>query len=145
MGLVDHGRMPRRGVDGVPARPHPSVEIRSLMPAGPFVGLIPEFGDDTKVLFVVEGAKAVAVRRNISVRTLLRRFREGGRSLSHVRQECRADLVAVLLASGVPVAAVARAVGLSGPQALGRFVRTCFGLTPTRLRDEMRKRAAAVR
>jgi AraC-like DNA-binding protein len=115
------------------------------MPAGPFAGLTPRFGDDTKVLFVVEGPKAVAVRRNISVRTLLRRFSEGGRTFSRVRQECRADLVALLLERGVPVGAVAHAVGLSGPQALGRFVRSCFGLTPTRLRTELRRRAAAMR
>ncbi|MBK6406020.1 MAG: helix-turn-helix transcriptional regulator [Holophagales bacterium] len=93
----------------------------------------------------MEGPKAVAVRRNISVRTLLRHFREGGRSLSRVRQECRADLVSVLLESGVPVGTVARAIGLSGPQALGRFVRSCFGLTPTALRDVLRRRAAANR
>ena len=129
--MVAYGRTPRCGVDAAPAHRHPPVEIRSLMPADPFAGLTPRFGDDTKVLFVVEGPKAVAVRRNISVRTLLRRFREGGRSLSRVRQECRADLVAILLESGVPVGAVARAVGLSGSQALGRFVRSCFGLTPT--------------
>ena len=143
--MVAYGRTPGCDVDVVAAPPHRSVEIRSLIPADPFAGLTPRFGDDTKVLFVVEGPKAVAVRRNISVRTLLRRFREGGRSLSRVRQECRADLVANLLESGVPVGAVARAVGLSGPQALGRFVRTCFGLTPTRLRAELRRRAAAIR
>ena len=40
---------------------------------------------------------------------------------------------------------VARSVGLSGPQALGRFVRACFGLTPAQLRDELRRRAAGVR
>jgi AraC-like DNA-binding protein len=143
--MVAHGRTPRRGVEAASPLPLPSVEIRSLMPADPFAGLSPRFSDDTKVLFVVEGPKAVAVRRNISVRTLLRRFREGGRSLSRVRQECRADLVAVLLEGGVPVATVARAVGLSGSQALGRFVRSCFGLTPTGLRTELRRRSASVR
>ena len=143
--MVAHGRTPRLGIDAGPAHRHPPVEIRSLMPADPFAGLTPRFGDDTKVLFVVEGPKAVAVRRNISVRTLLRRFSEGGRSFSRVRQECRADLVAVLLERGVPVGAVARAVGLSGPQALGRFVRSCFGLTPTGLRTELRRRVAAIR
>lgn len=143
--MAAHGRMPRYGINVASAQPRPSVEIRSLMPAEPFAGLTPRFGDDTKVLFVVEGPKAVAVRRNISVRTLLRRFSEGGSSFSRVRQECRADLVAVLLERGVPVGAVAQAVGLSGPQALGRFVRSCFGLTPTRLRTELRRRAAAMR
>lgn len=143
--MVAAGRTPRFGIDPAPAHPRPSVEIRSLMPADPFVGLTPRFGDDTKVLFVVEGPKAVAVRRNISVRTLLRQFSEGGRSFSRVRQECRADLVAVLLERGVPVGAVAEAVGLSGSQALGRFVRSCFGLTPTRLGAELRRRAAAMR
>ena len=143
--MAAHGRMPRYGINVASAQPRPSVEIRSLMPAEPFAGLTPRFGDDTKVLFVVEGPKAVAGRRNISVRTLLRRFSEGGSSFSRVRQECRADLVAVLLERGVPVGAVAQAVGLSGPQARGRFVRSCFGLTPTRLRTELRRRAAAMR
>ena len=120
-----------------------AVEIRSLVPSDPFAGLGTRFGEETRVLFVVEGPKAVAVRRSISVRTLLRRFREGGRSLARVRRECRADVVAVLLESGLPVGKTARAVGLSGSQALARFVRSCFGLTPTELRDERRRRAAA--
>lgn len=131
--------------DAARERPHHIVEIRSLIPADPFAGLTPGFGDDTKVLFVVEGPKAVAVHRRISVRTLLRRFREGGRNPSRVRQECRAGLVAILLESGHPVASVARAVGLSGSQALGRFVRSSFGLTPTRFRDQLRERASANR
>ena len=143
--MVAHGRKPDRDGPVAPASMHRPLEIRSLVPADPFAGLNPRFGDDTKVLFVVEGPKAVAVRRNISVRTLLRRFREGGSSFSRVRQQCRADLVAILLEKGVPVGAVAQAVGLSGPQALGRFVRSCFGLTPTRLGDRLRRRAASVR
>lgn len=143
--MVAHGRTPRCGVEAASAPPRPCVEIRSLVPADPFAGLVPRFGDDTKVLFVVEGPKAVAVRRRISVRTLLRQFREGGRSPSRVRQECRADLVAVLLEGGVPVATVARAVGLSGSQALGRFVRSCFGMTPTGLGAELRRRSASLR
>jgi len=121
--MVAYGRTPGCDDDVVAAPPHRSVEIRSLIPGDPFAGLRPRFGANTKVLFVVEGPKAVAVRRNISGGTLLRRFREEGRSLSRVRQECRADLVANLLERGVPVGAVARAVGLSGPQALGRFAR----------------------
>jgi AraC-like DNA-binding protein len=145
MGMVAYGRTPDCKGDAGPAQTHRPIEIRSLIPTDPFAGLTPRFGDDTRVLFVIEGPKAVAVRRNISVRTLLRRFREGGRNPSRVRQECRADLVAVLLESGVPVGAVAQAVGLSGSQALGRFVRSCFGLTPTRLRAELRRRSAAIR
>lgn len=121
------------------------VEIRSLVPSDPFVGLPLSFSDDTKVLFVVEGPKAVASRRRISVRTLLRKFRDGGRSLVRVRQECRADVVATLLEGGVPVGEVARAVGLSGPQALARFARACFGLAPTQLRDLLRRRSASTR
>ena len=143
--MVANGRMPGHEVESRGRCPRQDLEIRSLIPTDPFAGLTPRFGDDTKVLFVVEGPKAVAVRRNISVRTLLRQFREGGRSLSRVRQECRADLVSILLESGVPVGTVARAVGLSGPQALGRFVRSCFGLTPTALRNVLRRRAAANR
>ncbi len=143
--MVANGRMPGHEVESRGGCPRQDFEIRSLIPTDPFAGLTPRFGDDTKVLFVVEGPKAVAVRRNISVRTLLRQFREGGRSLSRVRQECRADLVSILLESGVPVGTVARAVGLSGPQALGRFVRSCFGLTPTALGDVLRRRAAANR
>ncbi len=144
MGKVVGGRKPALGVDA--CRPRASaVEIRSLVPGDPFAGLDTRFGDDTKVLFVVEGPKAVAVRRNISVRTLVRRFKAGGRCMSRVRQECRADVVATLLESGVPQPVVARSVGLSGPQALGRFVRACFGLTPAQLRDELRRRAAGVR
>ncbi len=129
----------------VGTRPPSAVEIRSLIPADPFVGVSPRFSDDTKVLFVIEGPKAVAVRRNISVRTLLRRFHEGGTNPSRVRQECRAGLVAILLERGLPVDSVARAVGLSGSQALGRFVRTFFGLTPSRLRAQLRSGAAGIR
>jgi AraC-like DNA-binding protein len=142
MGMVTGGRKPGRRSEERRTRSGP-LEIRSLVPGDPFAGVEPRFGDDTKVLFVVEGPKAVAARRCISLRTLLRRFREGGRTMTRVRQECRADVVATLLEAGVPPKAVARSVGLSGPQALGRFVRACFGLTPAQLRDELRRRAAA--
>ena len=145
MGKVTGGREPGRGVDGSRPNSAGALEIRSLVPGDPFAGLETHFGDDTKVLFVVEGPKAVAARRSISIRTLVRRFREGGRNMSRVRQECRADVVATLLEDGVPPKEVARAVGFSGPQALGRFVRACFGLTATQLRDELRRRAAAMK
>ncbi|MBK9967296.1 MAG: AraC family transcriptional regulator [Holophagales bacterium] len=69
----------------------------------------------------------------------------GGTNPSRVRQECRAGLVAILLERGLPVDSVARAVGLSGSQALGRFVRTFFGLTPSRLRAQLRSGAAGIR
>lgn len=143
--MVVYGRELGRESLETSARSHSAVEIRSLIPADPFAGLAPRFGDDTKVLFVVEGPKAVAVRRNISVRTLLRRFHGGGTSPSRVRQECRAGLVAILLERGCPVESVARAVGLSGSQALGRFVRNFFGMTPSRLREQLRNGAAESR
>ena len=142
MGKVAQGRAPRGVANEGPACTGGAVEIRSLVPTDPFAGLSPRFGDDTRVLFVVEGPKAVAVRRSVSVRTLQRQFSFGGRSLTRVRQECRADLIATLLEEGLPVAAVAKAIGLSGPQALGRFVRSCFGSTATQLRARLRFRAA---
>jgi AraC-like DNA-binding protein len=145
MGLVAYGRRRDRHGSAEASSPHPEVEIRSLIPSDPFAGVTPRFGDDTKVLFVVEGAKAVALRRNISVRTLLRRFHEGGTNPSRVRQECRAGLVAILLERGHAVNTVARAVGLSGPQALGRFVRGCFGMTPSRFREQLRSGRASNR
>lgn len=143
--MVAFQRKPARRGNAGSLPMHRPVEIRALVPADPLAGLDPPFSEETKVLFVVEGPKAVAVRRNISVRTLFRRFREGGRNPSRVRQEWRADLVSRLLESAVPVGTVARAVGLSGSQALGRFVRSRFGLTPTRLGAELRKRAAPIR
>ena len=143
--MVARGRKPGCKNDAVSVPLQGRVEIRSLIPEDPFAGLNPRFGEDTKILFVVEGPKAVAVRRNISVRTLLRRFRDGGRTPRAFARRVGPDLVATLLGSGVPVGAVARAVGLSGSQALGRFVRSCFGLTPTGLREELRRRAAANR
>ena len=144
MGKVVGGREPVRASESRRTKSGP-LEIRALVPGDPFAGLEPVFSDDTKVLFVVEGPKAVAARRCISLRTLLRRFSDGGRTMTRVRQECRADVVATLLEAGVPPKAVARSVGLSGPQALGRFVRSCFGLTPRQLRDELRRRAAATK
>ena len=143
--MVAFQRKPARRVNAGSVPLHRPVEIRPLVPADPPAGFNPPFSEETKVLFVIEGPKAVAVRRNISVRTLFRRFREGGRNPSRVRQEWRADLVSRLLERAVPVGTVARAVGLSGPQALGRFVRSRFGLTPTRLGAELRRRAAAIR
>lgn len=136
----------RERVDGdeVPSL-NSTVETHSLVPSGPFDGLVPRFSDDTKVLFVAEGPKAVALRRNISVRILLRRFHEGGTNPSRVRQECRAALVAILLRRGYPVHVGARAVGLSGSQALGRFVRGWFGVTPSRFREELESGMAANR
>lgn len=142
MGKVVGGREPARAPENRRTKSGP-LDIKELVPSDPFAGLVPGFGDDTKVLFVVEGPKAVAAHRNISLRTLLRRFRDGGRTLTRVRQECRADVVATLLESGLSHEIIARSVGLSGPQALGRFVRSCFGLTPRQLRDELRRRTAA--
>lgn len=132
-------RSPSGGVVPRAQRRGGPVELRSIVPGGPFAGLSPRFSDDTKVLFVVEGPKAVAVRRNVSVRTLCRQFRTGGRSLAHVRRVCRAELVAKLLLVGLPVGVIAVSLGLSGSQALGRFVRACFHCTPTELRDALRK------
>lgn len=145
MGLVACRRRRERVGGTEPPSPNSAVEIRSLVPADPFAGIAPKFSDDTKVLFVVEGPKAVALRRNISVRTLLRWFHEGGTNPSRVRQACRAGLVAILLARGLPVHVVARAVGLSGSQALGRFVRGCFGMTPSRFREQLRGGTSSIR
>jgi AraC-like DNA-binding protein len=136
IGLVARGSA-RRAVVGVeePAE-GAAATVASLVPDGPFAGLEPRFSEETKVLFVVDGPKAVAARRNVSLRTLFRRFRERGSTAGRVRQACRADVAAGLLRAGFPIVHVARCVGLSGPQALRRVVRSTFGLTPKELRSE---------
>lgn len=58
-----------------------------------------------------------------------------------MRQECRAELVVKLLLTGLPIGVIAVSLGLSGSQALGRFVRASFDCTPTQLRDELRRRS----
>ena len=67
------GRMPEHGAGVEASRGPQDLEIRSLVPARPFERIAPCLGDDTRVLFVVEGPKAVAVRQNVSVRTVVLR------------------------------------------------------------------------
>jgi AraC-like DNA-binding protein len=76
------------------------------------------------------GSKELASRSGVSVRTLRRHFNRDGLTLRGVVCAKRAAVILNLMQAGMPLAGIARRVGLSGSPALARFVRREFGTTP---------------
>ena len=85
------------------------------------------------------GSKGLARRSGVSVRTLRRRLRRGDVTLRELMLAKRASVVLNLMQHGVPLSGIAGRVGLSGPPALGRFVRREFGMTPANLAAQLRR------
>ncbi len=96
----------------------------------------PCLSEDTRIVLLQKGAKGVAKRRGISMRTLIRDLKDGGESAASLTARIRRDEILALLHTEVPLCEVARRVGLSGTQALTRFCRRLLGDTPGRLRRE---------
>jgi AraC-like DNA-binding protein len=80
------------------------------------------------------GARAVAAAEGLGTRTLLRRLAESGTSVRSLVLRVRRERALRLLATSMPSAEVARAIGFSSPISLARFCRREFGTTPGRLR-----------
>lgn len=86
------------------------------------------------------GARAVAKAEGLATRTLLRRLAASGTSARSLVQRLRRERALRLLATSMPLAEVARAIGLSGPISLARFCRREFGTTAARLRADVLRR-----
>jgi AraC-like DNA-binding protein len=94
--------------------------------------------DDSAEVLLSEGAKALAKKRGVSLRTLRRRFRSRGITLSGFVQTRRAALTVNLLQQpGALVRDTAKKLGFSSDVAFIRFVKREFGKTPGDLRDEL--------
>ena len=73
----------------------------------------------------------VAHLLGVPVRTLQRRFQKNGISYSELVEETRCELAIRLLAEpGMPVAAVARALGYADPSSFSRAFRRWTGMAP---------------
>lgn len=94
---------------------------------------------------LVHGANAVAAVEGLATRTLLRRLAEGGTSVRSLVLRVRRERALRLLATSMPYAEVAWAIGLSGPISLARFCRREFGTTAGRLRAVLVRQGAPPR
>lgn len=80
------------------------------------------------------GARAVAAAEGLGTRTLLRRLAASGTNARSLVMRVRRERALRLLATSMPYAEVAVAIGISGPISLARFCRREFATTPGRLR-----------
>lgn len=94
--------------------------------------------DDSAEILLLDGAKALARRRGVSLRTLRRQFSSLGITLSDFVCARRAALTMNFLQQpGTRVRDAARALGFSGDVSFVHFVKREFGKTPGALRDEL--------
>lgn len=98
----------------------------------------PFLGQTSEEILTLEGTKALARRKRVSLRTLHRRFAERGLEASSVRDDEKKRLILDLLGTEVPLKEIARRLAVSGPQSFSRLVRRLFGATPGELRERVR-------
>ena len=102
--------------------------------------------DDSAEILLSDGAKALAHRRGVSLRTLRRRFSALGTTLSDFVCTRRAALTMNLLQRpGSRLRDTAHTLGFSSDVSFIRFVRREFGKTPGALRDELSPERPGVR
>jgi len=89
-------------------------------------------------ILVREGGKTLARREGVSFRTLRRRFKNRGVTVTQARMTRQASMVVNLLQrEHADLRYVARALGYSSVSAFAKFVRREFGMTPATLRREL--------
>jgi AraC-like DNA-binding protein len=82
------------------------------------------------------GLAALARRRHVSPRTLMRRLKQAGTSYQRIVDEVHATLAAELLRHGdLPIAEIAARLGFADVANFGRAFRGWFGVPPGRFRD----------
>ncbi len=82
-------------------------------------------------------AEALAVRFNLSVRTLHRQLKEEGVSLQKLKNEVRREqAIRLLLQTRKPVKQVAAAVGFDSEKSFARAFREWTGMAPSRFRED---------
>ena len=95
-------------------------------------------GDETLVILVRKGLVAAAERKFMSPRTLRRRIREAGTTVSEIVRTTRRSLSLSLLRRGVRMSRISALLGYKSGRCFSRFVRREFGETPTELRRRVR-------
>ena len=94
--------------------------------------------DDSAEILLSEGAKVLAQRRGVSIRTLRRRFSSLGTTMSDFLSARRAALTMNLLQRPhTRLRDAALELGFSSEASFIRFVKREFGKTPGALRDEL--------
>jgi AraC-like DNA-binding protein len=94
--------------------------------------------DDQLDVLVREGGKALARQEGVSFRTLRRRFKDRGMTISQARLTRQASMVVNLLQlKDVPLRDVALRLGYSGVPSFTKFVRREFGVPPGILRRQL--------
>ena len=89
-------------------------------------------------VLVREGGKGLARQEGVSFRTLRRRFKDRGMTISEARLTRQASMVVNLLQlKDVTLRDVALRLGYSGVPALTKFVRREFGVPPGNLRRQL--------
>ncbi len=96
--------------------------------------------DDPLDVLVREGGKALARRDGVSFRTLRRRFKNRGMTMSQARLTRQASMAVNLLQlKDVNLKDVALRLGYSGAPSFTKFVRREFGVTPGVLRRQLQE------
>jgi AraC-like DNA-binding protein len=94
--------------------------------------------DDPLDALVREGGKALARQEGVSFRTLRRRFKDRGMTISQARITRQASMVVNLLQlKDVTLRDVALRLGYSGVSSFTKFVRREFGVPPGILRRQL--------
>lgn len=98
----------------------------------------PVLGETSEDILTLQGKKALARRKGLSLRTLHRRLSEFGLEASAIQDANKRKSILALLATELPLKDVASRLALSGPQSLNRLVRRLFGATPNEVRERIR-------
>jgi AraC-like DNA-binding protein len=103
------------------------------------MGQMRPFSDDLTDCLLLEGSKALAKRRGVSLRTLRRQFAARGTTLADIVLSRRAALTMNLLQGDeISLRRVGQLLGFSCATSFSRFVKREFGQSPRDLRGDLR-------
>jgi transcriptional regulator GlxA family with amidase domain len=101
----------------------------------------PLLGQTSEKILTLEGTKALARRKSVSLRTLHRRLAEHGLDASAIQDGEKKRLILDLLGTELSLKEIATRLAVSGPQSFSRLVRRLFGTTPGELRSNLKASA----
>jgi AraC-like DNA-binding protein len=96
-------------------------------------------GDETLVFLLRGGLSAAAHRKSMSMRTLRRRVSECGTTVTEIVRQARRALAIRLLRQEGQMTDIASSLGYESGRCFLRFIRREFGVSPTELREEVRR------
>lgn len=99
--------------------------------------------EETIALLVRSGLGGAAKRKQVSTRTIRRRFERMGQTVSDFVRIVRSDMVRIHIANGKPLSAIALLVGFNSTRSLARFIHQSFGMSPSELRGKLQSKAVA--